>query len=268
MRVKIGKIVPRLPVAVVPVEPVGQRHLEAPGQPVSPAVDPQMVGGGGERVGGGAPDVLAAVAVGIHRIFQEAGGQELRLAHGACPGADKPLPGDMPLLEDLQRGDELTPVEIAAHLPEGEARGRAQHVGRAHPGAEVRFHAPDAGDNPALDTEIGLDPAEGPARAGGGSLAGGDATRGDGVVHIVPRRPAELALPAAGPRRPGSKVRPWIAAEKVASETPARASGRSEARKAWKSPDCAEEGDAARAGGSGDQAAAGERSGIRHGAEL
>jgi hypothetical protein len=42
----------------------------------------------GVAIGQAAPDVAPVVAIGIYRMGQVGGGQELRLPHGAGPGAD------------------------------------------------------------------------------------------------------------------------------------------------------------------------------------
>jgi hypothetical protein len=64
-----------------------RRHIDfkTPAAALLPTVIDQIVGDGGQDIRLGIPDVGAAVAVEIDRMFQERGRQELRLAEGARP---------------------------------------------------------------------------------------------------------------------------------------------------------------------------------------
>ncbi len=128
------KIVPRLPVAVVPIERLGQRHLEAPA-PGSPAVNPQMVGGGGDASAVERQMSLRAVAIGVDRVLQEA------LMAGTAAGPwrrprSRPAASRVmwPSSRILRAAMTHAGRSRRAHLPEGEAGG----LSAAHPKSPCR----------------------------------------------------------------------------------------------------------------------------------
>ena len=98
--------------------------------------------GRGQRVGWTAPDVAAPVTVEINRMGVVGGRDELRLAHGASPGAEHLLRRDVALLQNLQGGNQLRVGKPRATTFVGESGQRVDHRLAALELPEVAFHAP------------------------------------------------------------------------------------------------------------------------------
>ncbi len=72
------------------------------------------------------------VSVGVDRIKQIAGRDELCVAHGTCPGSAQIIGGDVAALEDLQRSDKLRAGALGSlRIRIGKRRKRARHVVQA-----------------------------------------------------------------------------------------------------------------------------------------
>src|SRR5581483_9671574 len=93
--------------ALLVVEALGYRDLEAPGDARLPMCVLEIVAGRAHDVGYVVPDVALAVAVEVDGIVDHVGRHELRLPHGAGPGADHLLAREMVLLHEAHRDDEL-----------------------------------------------------------------------------------------------------------------------------------------------------------------
>src|SRR5215467_9796909 len=82
-------------------------HLECGWQARRPAFLAEVVCDRGEYVGHAGPDVALAVTGEIDGVFAEARRHELRLPHGAGPGAEHGFARDVLLLQNQERGDQL-----------------------------------------------------------------------------------------------------------------------------------------------------------------
>ena len=184
----------RRPPACSKVEVRRHHHFVAPGFARAPAVLFQVVGGGGDEIGGGIDHVAPAVAVEVDRVAQEGGRHELRRPEGAGPGADEPAFRHVAVLQDFQRGEELVPEIVLAPADAGERRGRAQHRAVAALVAVVAFHAPDRRDDIAADAIGAFGAGEGVRIFLEQRAALGDARVGHQDVEIVPDRFGELGL--------------------------------------------------------------------------
>ncbi|GAB1459348.1 hypothetical protein MASR2M50_11220 [Thauera sp.] len=140
--------------------PRGRRTSKPHGSVAAPAGALEEVGGRGERVGHAVDEVAAAIAVEVHRQAHEGRGHELGVAEGARPRAGEALGGDVALLQDLQRGEELAAEE---GLPAPEAGQRGQR-GEQRPAAEVApvvaLHAPHRDHRLGIDAVTTLDLGE------------------------------------------------------------------------------------------------------------
>jgi hypothetical protein len=144
----------------------------------------------------GRPDVAPAVAVVIDRIGQEAGRDELRVAHGPGPGSGH-LPGrHVARLQDLQGGDQLRLEELSAASVISQRRHGRDDVGRSPTGAIGAFEAPDGGHDLRLDAVPALDPLQRLAMFGHGGASVADPRVRHRAVEIIPERAAELSLVA------------------------------------------------------------------------
>ena len=180
---------------LVIVEAIGQLHLYPPGLALGPAPVPQVIRGGGQRVGGVvAPKVALAVAVEIDRELLPAGRHELRMPRGPGPGAGEAV--HVAAVDYLQCGDQLGLKEGAAPPLIGEGGKRAEHGQVAPVGAIGAFQAPDGGEDLFLDAILRLDPVQQCLMPVKGLQAKGDAILGDGGVEIVPDGLGELVLVA------------------------------------------------------------------------
>ena len=125
----------------------GMTILPAPLAPRRPAVLLQEERHRGKDVGVRGPDVAAAVAVEILRVFQVAGRHELRLPERAGPRPLQALELDVPAVHDLERAEEFRAEHRAAAWIVGqrhESRNRGTHAGEA---AEVGLQPPDRDDH-------------------------------------------------------------------------------------------------------------------------
>ena len=156
------------------------------------------MGGRGQGVGAGVPDVAAAVAVEVHRVGQVGGGNELGLAHGAGPGAAQAGAADVAALQDLQGRQQLVFGETWAAAFIGQGGEGADHRLLAHELAEAAFHAPDGDQRLAVDAVALLDGIQCGGVFGQQGLALAHAQRRDGAVEVFPDRAGELRLGAVG----------------------------------------------------------------------
>ena len=168
-----------------------QAHLGAPGLAAAPARAGEEVRGGRGHVRDAAPDVALAVAVGVHCVGQEHGGHELRMAHGAGPGAHHAVGTDVVLVHDAQCGQQLALRPRAAAPFMGE-RGQRIH------GAEAAEVLP----------VIALQPPDGREHRRGHAVA-----RGGGVQRGLVLGPLGLAVGNALGRGCAVQVGPWRACE-------------------------------------------------------
>ena len=174
--------------------------------PRLPARGLQIVGGRGQRIGSGVPDIAAAIAIEVHGVALVGGGDELGLAHRAGPGALHALWLHVTLLEDRERGEQLVVGELRAATFVGEGCQRADHAHVAGIGAEVAFHAPDGDQGVALHAVALLDAAQGLGMLGEQALAIAHTLQGSRAIQVFPHRPGELRLALVGTdhRRVGS----------------------------------------------------------------
>ena len=144
-------------VALHRVEALRQHDLEAPGQAVLPVLLVQIIAGRGEHVGHVAPDVALAVAGKIDGVVDDVGRHELRLPHGAGPGADHLLARKCAVLHDAHGHDQLVAeIRIAVFdvsraspasgtRPSGPSRRRSRFpcpTARSAPSARRRISSP------------------------------------------------------------------------------------------------------------------------------
>ena len=115
------------------VEVGRQGDLAAPGRAGGPARGLEIVGGRGQRVGHRLPDVAPAVLVEVDRVRGVGRGDELRVAHGAGPGADERLGRGRVVLQQAQRRQQL---------PLPEARRGAYRPWPASPASARRCASP------------------------------------------------------------------------------------------------------------------------------
>ena len=101
-----------------------------------------------------------AVARPVHGVGEVGGGNELRVAHGGSPGAGEAVGLHDALLQDLEGGDELLIAIVLAAARIGQRGQRADDAHRALVLAEIRFHAPDAEQDVAVDAVFLLDRGE------------------------------------------------------------------------------------------------------------
>jgi len=92
----------------------GQFHFAAPGFVSPPAGLCQKVGCRGKYIRETVPDITFAVVIGIHSKTNEGGGHELGLSHGAGPGADHVVYGNMPFVNNCQGCQEFSPEEVVS----------------------------------------------------------------------------------------------------------------------------------------------------------
>jgi hypothetical protein len=135
-----------------PVEALGQAHLPAPGLAAPPAQFVQVIGGGGEGVGQGAPEVLAAVSVPVHRVGLIGGGHELHVAHGSGPGALHGSRRDVPPLEDVQGVQQLGAKERPAAVVVGQGGQGGGYGVAAQVLAVVGLQAPEGHQHAGRDS--------------------------------------------------------------------------------------------------------------------
>ena len=136
------------------IETRWQADFKAPGLAIFPARCLQVMSRGRQGVGGGVPQVAAAIAIKVHGMLIEGGRHKLGLAHGACPGADQPLRRAVTGLQDLQRRQQLAAPEDLATAIVGQGGEGADHVVAADIAAVIAFHAPD-GDQYFMVNGIG-----------------------------------------------------------------------------------------------------------------
>ena len=134
---------------------------------------------------------------------------ELGLAHGAGPGADHALAGDVAVLQDLQGGQQLDTPEALASPVIGQCRQGADHAVAADIVAEVAFQAPDGHQYPRVDTVLLLYALQDQVVLRQQDAAATNAARGHCTIEILPHRAGELRLAAVGLeyRRVGRDVR-------------------------------------------------------------
>ena len=176
------------------VEVLGQRHLPAPRAVVLPARLGEVVGGGCECVLIGVPDVLLAIGVPVDGIGDIGRGNELRVAEGRRPGAGEVLRLDDAGFQNLEGGDQLLVAIGLAAAGIGQRCQRSHDTHRALELAEVRLHAPDAEQDVAVDTILGLDGGEQLGVVLGLLLAGVDARRGHRLDKIIRGGGSEFRL--------------------------------------------------------------------------
>ncbi len=178
------------------VEARRQAHFHAPGLAGLPSHARQEVGGGRGDVRDAAPDVAVAVAVGVHRVTQEHGRQELGVAHGAGPGSDHAVGGDVALVDDAQRGQQFTVRPVAAAALVGQRGERIDGAEAAEVRPVVAFHAPDGGDGLGRHAVARGRRVQGCALFGQHIAAALDARGRHGAVQVGPGRARELGLGA------------------------------------------------------------------------
>ncbi len=153
----------------------------------------EQIGGRGQSVRRGTPDVAPAVAVTIGRVGEIGRRQHLQLADGAGPGAAQHPAGYVALAEDLQARHQLTVGPGSAAAEGGQSGQGADDVHVAGLGAEPALHGPDG------DQDL---PRHAPHLLDGLHLrdrlhllsADGDALVADRAANVVPHGPRELRL--------------------------------------------------------------------------
>ena len=204
-------------------------HLVGPAHAALPAELDEMIGDGAEHIRHRGPDVALAVAVEVDRVFVEARGQKLRLAHRAGPGRAHVRERDVALFEHLQREQKLL-AELLLAAPEiCLRRERAHRAVRHLRGAVIRLARPDRQHDrrPARRSAARSAPASrdafrrarGPARRAGRTRTPSNTRRASARIP-----PARAGGPAGRGSRDRASVRsgsrPRVAVSKVARETP------------------------------------------------
>ena len=161
----------------------------------------EQVGGRGQGVRDGVPDIPAAVAVHIDSIGQVAGRDKLGVAHGAGPGTAELLDLDIARLEYLQGADELGAPEFCPPGV-GVSQGRqglgniVEPLGLLQHRTVVGFHRPDGQQDAAADAEFFGHGRQGAVVEPIHALAFGDGDRVYPAVKILPDLGGELGLVA------------------------------------------------------------------------
>lgn len=165
-----------------------------PGFARLPARACQEMRGGCRHVRNAAPDVAVAVAIGIYGVGQKHRGQELRVPHGAGPGAQHAVRCDIALVHDAQRGQQfcLGPGAAAAFI--GQRGQRVHGAERPEIAAVVALHAPDGGDHGGRHATAGGSGFQRGAVFGQLGLALGNALRRDRTVKVGPGCAREFRL--------------------------------------------------------------------------
>ncbi len=125
------------------VEILGQQHFTAPAIVAVPAHGFQEPASRHHGIGQAVPEIPPAIAVGIHRVFQEDGGHELDVAHGAGPGTLHLVSRYGALINNAQGGNQLLGKEGAAAGITGQGCQGAGYRHLAEITAEVGFQAPE-----------------------------------------------------------------------------------------------------------------------------
>ena len=141
-----------------------------------------------KRVGHVVPDVALAIPVIVDGKALIGGGDELRVAHGAGPGAVHLLDRDIAALHDLERRDQLLAGEARLGVVISERRQRPDHIHVAWLRAVIRLHPPNGDDDGAVDAVALLQHVEQRLVLLELLLAGGDALFGDDAVDIFADR--------------------------------------------------------------------------------
>ena len=176
------------------VETGRQLHFVAPRLARAPARAPQVVRGGGQRVGDAGHQVTATVAIAIHRDARIGAGHELGLAEGAGPGTGEVRIGQVAGGQQRQQGQELATEELLA--PSLAGQGGQRHAQRALAGdpAVVAFHAPHRDHGFRIDPVFGGDARQQLAVRGQHRPAIGHALLVHQAGQVVPDRGGELGL--------------------------------------------------------------------------
>src|ERR1700733_13985255 len=140
------------------------------------------------------PEIAAAIAVAIDRIFEKRRWNELGLPEGAGPGRCHLREREMFLLFHAERIDEFAPAEIAARPLIAERSQRLEHVEAAHLRAIIAFQAPYRDQDFLLHAESLLDGRQCRRVGGEHRLALADARERYSAVEISPDRLHEFRL--------------------------------------------------------------------------
>ena len=179
-------------------------HLVGPVQAALPALAGKLLGRRGERVGHRIPDVGAAVAVEIDRVFQIVRRQKLRQPHRAGPRAFHVGEPDLSVLSDFQRQQEFLAEFVLALAQIGLRRQHADRAARILGAAVIGFAAEDREHDGRIDAELPLDGAERRPVLIVELAAGGREPADRALLDIVRRQSARIraARPAAVPAGP------------------------------------------------------------------
>src|SRR5690606_9438058 len=96
---------------------------EAPRVLHSPAEGLEIVRRGGKAVRNAVPDIAPSVFVEVNGALVVGRGHELRVPHRPSPRSGHALRRDVPLLQNAQSRNELTPPEAGPPLVPGSKRG-------------------------------------------------------------------------------------------------------------------------------------------------
>ena len=206
----------------------GARTSIAHGSPARQPLPASCFAAEASASGTESPDVGAAVAVEIDRVFVEFRRQKLRKTHRAAPGRAH-VGARHAVLQHLQGMQEFISEEILALADIGLRRQHADGVGRQPISAIIGFARPDREHDIAGDAEFLLDArqwfailrGELPARARRDARSSPRADIAPASARIRVAAAASPGLPGmarSGSERSGS--RPRMAASKVARETP------------------------------------------------
>ena len=119
-------------------------YLHAPGLTGLPVRGTEVVGGRAQRIGARLPDVPAAVTIEIDGITVVRAWDELRLPHGASPGADHFVGLDVAVSNNVQCSEEFVTGKVRTTSLVGERGQRAHDVAVANIVTEVAFQPPDS----------------------------------------------------------------------------------------------------------------------------
>jgi hypothetical protein len=165
---------------------------ESPG---APAGGFQVVRRGAERIGCGADEVAAAVAVEVYGEALVSGRDELGLPERAGPGAVQLVELQVAAFNELERRDQLAAPEFLAlaAFAHKRCKGMRQET-VAGLAAVIGLHAPDRGDDMAVDAEALLGGPQGAVILAHHSLAVADPLLVNEKAQVVPDGRLEFRL--------------------------------------------------------------------------
>ncbi len=135
----------------VGIEAIGQLDFVTPGLPGLPFRHFEIACRRRERIGDVGPDVALAVAIVVGGVRRICGRNELRVPHGAGPGAVHGFERHIAALHDLQRRIDLRPGVFGLGSGADQGGERMDHILVAGLLAVIRLNPPNGHEDVAVD---------------------------------------------------------------------------------------------------------------------